>query len=366
MKKVVVLLLIAVMVFMMACKAPTQQPEATEPAPTEEVTETEKPEDPVTVLDPKTSPELNQKMVIANLPKMVGGAYFTRMFEGGFKEYEKLTGSETFLVGSNTADAAAQNRYVQDLVAQQVDVICAIPAAAEQMDAELKKAMDAGIIVITMEAMQTKNRHYDIEPFDAAAFGASAAECIAKGMNNEGELVLFVGGLTSTTHMAWAQGIVDVIKEKYPKITIATGDGPFLESGNNAAVSYEKAKEVLKAYPNCTAIYSGSATDTPSIARAIEEAGLSDKITLVGTGLPNAIRTYLKNGSMDYDLTWDPADLAIAMCRLASAVKSGIEIKDGMDLGAFGFNKIKLLENNVVMGTEWIIATAEDIDNYNF
>jgi simple sugar transport system substrate-binding protein len=139
-------------------------------------------------------------LVIAHLPKTVGGAWYTRMFQG-FGQYSGLTKSETFQIGPSAGDAAAHNRNVQDLVAQGVGVIAVCPFAPEQIDVELKKARDKGIIVISNEGPKLVNIDYDIEAFDNSVFGAAAADEMAKGMNSEGSVILFVGSLGSTTHL---------------------------------------------------------------------------------------------------------------------------------------------------------------------
>lgn len=314
--------------------------------------------------DAASGEEFNQKLVIAHLPKSVGGAWYTRMFQG-FGQYSGSSGSETFQIGPSAGDAAAQNRNVQDLVAQGVDAIAVCPFAPEQIDVELKKAKDAGIIVISNEGDIMENVDYDVEAFDNAAFGAMAADKLAEGMDGEGEIIIFVGSLGSTAHVGWAQGIVDKINADYPNLKVANKDGVFIETGNNAANSYEKAKEALKAYPNAKGVFCPSATDTPSIARAIEEAGLTNQITYVAVGLPNATRTYVQSGAIKVLMSWDPAEIGLVMCKVASAVKSGVEIKDGDDLGVFGFNKISL-NGKVIKGTEWRVITADDVDQYNY
>ena len=134
---------------------------------------------------------------------------------------------------------------------------------------------------------------------------------------------------------------------------------------SDVSESIEKAKEALKAYPNAKGVFCPSATDTPSIARAIEEAGLTNQITYVAVGLPNATRTYVQSGAIKVLMSWDPAEIGLVMCKVASAVKSGVEIKDGDDLGVFGFNKITL-NGKVIKGTEWRVITAEDVDQYNY
>jgi simple sugar transport system substrate-binding protein len=309
--------------------------------------------------------DLNQKMVISFLPKSVGGAWFTRMF-AGIEQYAAETGSEVFQIGPSVGDAAAQNRNVQDVVAQGVDVIVVTPFSPEQIDADLKKAKGAGIVVVSNEGVYLdESIHYDIEPFDSKLFGENVADLYNKSMGGKGEIIFFVGSLASTAHVSWTNGIVDALKAKYPDLKVANAGGVYIETGNNAANSYEKAKEALKTYPNATGVWCPSSTDTPSIARAIEEAGLVDKITYAAVGLPNATRTYIKNGSIDYLTSWDPAELGIAMCKAAAAIKTGREIKDGDDLGVFGFSKL-ILNGKVIQGNEWRVVTATDADKYNY
>lgn len=306
-----------------------------------------------------------QELDIAFLPKSVGGAWFTRMFEGGVQVYCEESGSEAYQSGPSAGDAAAQNRCVQDAVAGGVEVIAVCPFSPEQIDADLGKAREDGIIVISNEGTMLENIDYDVEAFDNTAFGTMAADKMAEGMGEEGEIIVFVGSLASTAHVGWAQAIVDRMTEAYPNIKVANEGGVFIETGNNAANSYEKAKEALKAYPNAKGCFCPSATDTPSIALAIQEAGLTNQITYVAVGLPNANRTYVEDTSIDILMSWDPGEVAQAMCRAASAVKAGVELKTGDDLGVFGFNSI-VVEDKVITGTEWRMITSENVAQYDY
>ena len=308
--------------------------------------------------------DFQQELDIAFLPKSVGGAWYTRMFSG-IEGYADATGSEAYQTGPSAGDAAAQNRCVQDAVAGGVEVILVSPFSPEQIDAELAKAKEDGVIVVSNEGSMLENIDYDVEAFNNTEFGTMAADKMAEGMGEEGEIIVFVGSLASTAHVGWAQAIVDRMTEAYPNIKVANEGGVFIETGNNAANSYEKAKEALKAYPNAKGVFCPSATDTPSIALAIQEAGLTNQITYVAVGLPNAARTYVQDGSVDILMSWDPAEVGQALCHAAAAVKAGIELKTGDDLGVVGFNQI-VVEGKVITGTEWRMITAENVDQYDY
>ncbi len=92
---------------------------------------------------------------------------------------------------------------------------------------------------------------------------------------------------------------------------------------------------------------------------------MTNQITFVAVGLPNATRTYVKSGACDVLVCWDPADMGLAMCKLAAAAKAGYEVKTGDDLGIFGYNSVTV-DGKVVMGNEWYVLTADDVDDHNF
>jgi len=302
---------------------------------------------------------------IVVVPKDASNPWFVRM-NVGVEEYAKAHPENTiYQKGTPEIDATLQAQLVQDLVAQGVDAICVVPVDPESLEPVLEQARAAGIVVVAHEGASLENVDYDIEAFKMKDFGTMAADKMAEGMGGEGEIIVFVGSLASTSHVGWAQAIVDRMTEAYPNIKVANAGGVFIETGNNAANSYEKAKEALKTYPNAKACFCPSATDTPSIALAIQEAGLTNQITFVAVGLPNANRTYVKDTSIDVLMSWDPGEVGQAMCRAAAAVKAGVELKTGDDLGVFGFNSI-IVEDKVITGTEWRMLTAENVDEVDY
>ena len=370
MKKIVVLLL--AIILLAACTTPAAQPPATPTTPTTPTTPADPtPADPTPaeggpVTDPLTDPRLNQPMDMGFLPKLVGGAFFNRMYDEGFQQgfVANVPGAEIFQVGPSTADAAAQNRFIQDMIVQRVDAILVTPVTPEQMEADLRRAREEGIIVVTYEGEDMENVDYNLEVFMPEAFGASMGERLGNLMDGEGEVIIFVSNLGATAHVAWADGAAGALRE-FPDITIVSDPGPFLESGANIVVAHERALEAIRAFPNVRGIISTTATDTPAIARAIEEAGMSDQIFYIGVSMPNASRTYVQDGVLNYIYTWDPSQVAIAMARVASAVRSGHSISAGDDLGAGGFHNVVLRDRNI-FGTDWVIANADNVHEFDF
>jgi len=295
-------------------------------------------------------------LVVANLPKSVGGAWFNRMAVG-IEAYGEESGNEAFQTGADKGDAALQVKEVENLIAQMVDVITIVPVSPEALEPVLTKAREAGIVVISHEAAGIQNVDWDVEAFDGAAYGAHLMDRMAAAMGEEGDYIISVGSLTAASHMSWANGALARQIEAYPNMNCINADA-FIESNYNQKASQEKAAELMKTYPDLKGMFATSATDLPGYALAVEEAGKQDEIVVAGNGVPNANKDYLASGALDVLGTWDPADTGIVMCKVAEMVKAGTEITEGMDLGVAGYNAIKI-DGNMLIGQAWKDITMD-------
>jgi ABC-type sugar transport system, periplasmic component len=304
-----------------------------------------------------------KELTIANVPKMIGIAWWDRFNEGNKKFSSENPNVNIFQTGATQPDASQQVRVLEDVIAQKVDGITVIPNDPTSVEPVLKKAMDQGIIVVSHEASMLQNVHYDLEAFKNADYGAHLMDQLAELIGEEGEYAIMVGGLTMQTHIEWADGAVARQKEKYPNMKLVTD---YVESGAEGQQgAYEKAKELIAAYPNLKGIIGMDAVNPPGIALAIEETGNTGKIVTVGTSLVSMSKQYLENGSIAKISFWDPALAAEAMAKIVTLVAENKEITDGMDLGVPGYNSV-LVDGKVIYGSAWIDVTTDNMGDYNF
>lgn len=299
---------------------------------------------------------------IANVPKMIGSDWWERMDEGN-KEFEEETGNTVFQVGGTTSDSAEQLRCLEDVIAQNVDIINVIPNSPESCDPVLKKARDNGIVVISHEAAGLENIDYDIEAFVNADYGAHLMDNLAELMGEEGGYAILVGALTMQSHQEWAAGAIARQKEAYPNMYLVTD---LVEPGDDLKQgSYTKAKELMTAYPDLKGFIGMDSFNPPGIALAIEETGNVGKIAVTGTALASTMKPYFESGSTEIVSCWDPLAAGKAMSTVGCMVKEGKEITDGMDLGVPGYEEISL-KDKVIYGNAWIDITKDNMDQYNF
>jgi simple sugar transport system substrate-binding protein len=304
----------------------------------------------------------DKKYNLATVVKISGINWFNYM-ETGVKKFAQETGNQAVQLGPPVTDSAQQNQIIEDLIAKKVDAICVVPFQPPAMEPVLKKALDNHIVVIAHEASNIQNANYDLEAFDNTAFGEHIMENLAQRMNYEGEYAVFVGSLTSKTHNEWADGAIALQKKKYPKMKLVVDK---IETNDDQQVSYAKAKEILRSHPNIKGFQGSASTDAPGCGLAVEEAGLQDKVVVVGTGVPSLVKKYLPSGAVRMISFWDSSIAGYAMNKLAVMVLNGQKVTDGMDLGLPGYEKIRLVNEKIIYGNGWIDCTKENMDKFNF
>jgi simple sugar transport system substrate-binding protein len=318
----------------------------------------------VGLVSAQTTAAAGKKFTIATVVKVDGIAWFDRMREGVIK-FGKDTGNTTFLLGPAKADAAEQVKIIEGLIAQKVDAICVVPFSPEALEPVLKKARDAGIVVISHEATNQQNIDFDIEAFVNEEYGAHMMDNLAKFMNYEGEYANFVGSLTSKSHNQWMDGAEARQKEKYPKMKLVSRRNEEYDDQN---IAYQKTKELLTKFPNLKGILGSASTTAPGAGLAIEEAGLQKKVAVVGTSLVSSSGQYLTSGAVKMIFFWDPADAGYVMNKMALTLLTGGKITDGMNLGVKGYEKIKRDPKNpkVFYGQAWVDVTTDNMKQFNF
>lgn len=306
----------------------------------------------------------NEQMVIANAPKCIGIAWWDRMAVGN-EAFSERTGAEVYQVGNaGVADTAVQVQTIEDIIASGADAITVIPSDPAALEPVLAKARNAGIVVISHEAEGMKNVDYDIEAFVNAEYGAHVMDNLAAEMGGKGGYAIIMGALTMVSHQQWTEAAIARQKEMYPDMYLVC-DPLEPSGGGSIEATYNTTKELLAKYPDMKGIIGWDMLNPPGIARAVEEANKSGEIAVTGTCLVSTAGDYMKNGTIKTISFWDPAAAGEAMCELATLVKNGTEIVDGMDLGVEGYESINL-EGNTVYGSAWVDATVDNMDLYNF
>ena len=303
---------------------------------------------------------------IVVVPKDSTNPWFVRM-DVGVKRYAADTGLDVYQKGPATTDATQQAQVIRDLIAAKVSALCVVPVDPGALEPVLKEAMDAGIVVVTHEGATQQNTQYNLEAFNNSAYGGFIMDNLAEGMGGEGLYTTMVGHVTNASHNEWADGGVAPQLEKYPNMKLLEAE-PRVESQDDGEVAYQKAKELIKKYPDLKGIMGTSSFDAPGVARAIEELSLQGKFFTAGTGMPEANKQILEKGLVHALTLWDPAEAGYAMAELARRVLDKEPIEAPLDLKAEGYSEVKFAEGSdkILEGAGWIVITKDNVDSFGF
>jgi simple sugar transport system substrate-binding protein len=296
---------------------------------------------------------------IAVVVKITGIPWFNRLEEGVKQGAEEL-GVNAYQVGPADADPAQQVKLVEDLVSKGVDAIAVVPNDAKSLEPVFAKAKEKGIIILTHESPDQVGNDYDLELIDNVKFGQHHWDMLVENMGDSGQFAVYVGSLTVPLHNLWADEGLKYAAEKYPNLELVTERIP---CGEDQELAKQRTLELIKAYPDLKGIVGFGSLGPPGAAQALQEKGLCDKISVVGTVIPGHAAPYLKSGCMDHGILWDPKDAGYGLVWVAKQMLDGKEIEDGMEIPGMG---TIALDGNVIKVDAMIDITADNAEGFGF
>lgn len=302
---------------------------------------------------------------VINIVKLSGGDWFNRM---DVLDQEWVAENPGWTVAQRAGDDASEEKQIaiiNDAIPQKPLALTVVPNSPQSVEAVLKRAQDAGIIVVTHEAPDIKNASANIEAFDNNAYGAFQMDKLADCMGGEGQYAHIVGSLTVASHNAWAKGALAEAEANYPGITRVADP---ISSDENEDTAYQRTKELLSTYPDIKGFLGSASTDIAGIGRAVAEAGRADSTCVIGTSTPSTAGELLKTGAVDVITGWDPGLAGQAMLEAVQILKDGGTLEDGMNLNVPGYEAMTKDpdQKHNFYGDAWIAITPDNMSDYPF
>lgn len=283
--------------------------------------------------------------------------WFDNVEKGVVKAGDEL-GIKAWMIAPTTDDVAQQVRAVEDLIAQQVDVIGVIPNDSAALEPVFKRAQEAGIKVVVHEQPGQKNADWDIELIQNDEFGEAHMEAFAEALGGEGKYIVYVGGLTVTLHNVWADAAIALQKEKYPNMELV---GDRFGVSNSVEDSYNTAIDQMRAIPDLKGILIFGANGPIGAGRAVVDREAIGKVTVVGPFIPSQGIKLMKQGAITRGFLWNPIDAGYAMVQLGKLLADGVEVTDGMDVPGLGPVKVEM-ESRTIRANKMLDINPDSID----
>jgi rhamnose transport system substrate-binding protein len=305
-------------------------------------------------------------ITVGLIPKLGDDPYMTTHRDGAQKAADEIgDGDKVVYTSPSEATGAAQIPFVQQLISQKVDVIAISGSDLDGAKAELQKARDAGIKVLSYDSdVASDARSLFINQAETAELGTAMLDSMNELLGGEGEFAILSSTQTAVNQNAWIDDMKSRLSSdpqfsKLKLVDVAYGE-------EKADVSANRAKELVAKYPNLKGIIVPAGISLPAAATALDESGDLGRVKLTGLAPVSLIRDYIKGGDVQ-DIWWNVTDLGYltmyAAKALASCETDGTP-GDTFDAGELGTYTVG--DNGVVILGPSVVATPENADDFAF
>ena len=291
--------------------------------------------------------EKKDGFTIVVMPKLVGIPYFTQTGDGAVKAGKDL-GVNVIYNGPTTADAAEQIKMLEDYITVGADAICVAPNDPAAMDPVLRKAKNAGILVLDWDTPANASLvDASIRQISDKEYAEHLLDKMVQYMGTDtAEWAILTGGLSAENLNTWINFARDYASTKYPNLKLVADPFPTDEKQD---VALSTTKDIIKAYPNVKGLFCVSTPTPIGAGLAVRELGVQDKVTVVGSAVKEDVQDLLTDGSVDCGSLWNCPNLGYLTVAVAKYMLEGGKLTDGADIPGWGVIKMEG-DKNVILG----------------
>lgn len=299
--------------------------------------------------------------MVALLPKSKGNAYFISCKAGSERAARDL-GVDLLFDGPVDSNAAKQNEIVENWITLGVDVIAVAAENREGISTALRKARSQGIQVVTFDADALPDaRSFFVNQATPQGIGEALMDEAARLCGGEGEFAIICATLTAGNQREWQREIERRRHDQYPGMKLVAVR-PCDDLKDRAQ---SEATALMSAHPNLRLIMAICSPAVPGAAEAVKQAGKKGVVRVIGLGLPNENRRYVKEGVTDTVILWKTEDLGYLTVQAAVALAKG-QLKPGASTfkaGALG--EFRVEGDNILLGKPFLF-NRDNIDQFDF
>lgn len=307
----------------------------------------------------------SKPFTIAFVPKQLNNPYTDVELGGGSATAPKVGGTYS-VVGPNSASASSQVSFINTLTQKRINVIAIAANDPNAVCASLNQAKAAGAKIITFDSdTDPACRSLFINQVNSKDVALVELKQLGEQINYTGEFAILSATANATNQNTWIKFMKEELaaNPKYANMKLVST----VYGNDDDTTSFQVAQGLLSSNPNLKGIVSPTTVGIAATARYLSNSTYKGKVVLVGLGLPNQMRAYVKDGTVKEFALWDPAKIGEASVYAGRALVDGKitgaegESFDAGDLGTLTVGK----DNTVIVGppTEF---TADNIDQFDF
>lgn len=279
----------------------------------------------LTACKPSASTTDSGKPKVALVMKSLANEFFSNMAEGAKKHQGAHSNDYELLVSGikNETDLAEQVNLVEQMVAQGVKAIVIAPADSKALIPALKRAQQAGVLVINIDNKLDANvlNQAGLKvPFvgpDNREGAKRVGETLAKKLQTGDEVAIIEGVTTAFNGQQRKAGFEDAMNAAGIKIVSVQSGQWEMEKANTIAAG------LISAHPNLKALLCANDSMALGAASAVQSASKTGQILIVGFDNISALKPLLADGRVAATADQHADQLAVYGIEAALKVLSG-------------------------------------------
>lgn len=270
-------------------------------------------------VDPSGKPE------IALVMKSLANEFFKSMADGA-DAYQRDHGSEFDLIVNgirNETDLTQQVALVEQMIARGVDAIVIAPADSKALVPVLKRAQDAGIVVVNIDNRLDRTVLSEAGtqvPFvgpDNREGARIVAEELAKQLKRGDKVAILEGVPTAFNAQQRRAGFEEAMQAAGAAIVTIQSASWEMEKANAVTAS------ILTANPDLAAILASNDSMALGAAAAVKAGGKEDQVRIVGFDNITAVQQLIREGRILATADQHGGQLAVYGIQSALAILKG-------------------------------------------
>ena len=229
-------------------------------------------------------------------------AQFYQDMESGMKSEARKYGYTVSVVDASRDDAKQQSQ-VEDFISQKVAAIVLTPYDSQAIGSAIVEANKAGIPVFTADIANTSKQGTVVAHIasDNVQGGAQAAKLMCRAVPGGSGEVAIIDEPEVTSVQDRVKGFRAGLSGCTGVKVVADIDG-----GGERAKASSVTEDILQSHKNLRGIFGINDDSALGAAKAVQAAGLSGKIAVVGYDATPEARDAIKNGTMYGDAIQHP------------------------------------------------------------
>lgn len=284
-----------------------------------------------------TASAQDKKYTIALIPGLTTDAFYISMRKGA-EAAAKAVGAELVFQGAPEFNPVLQVPVLDAVIARKPDAILIAPTDKTQLVQPLKKAVDAGIPVVTVDTFigtgkyQTGEGDADFPvsyvASDNVLGGRMAARALASAVGGKGKVYVsnVKPGISTTDQRE--EGFKDEMKN-YPDIQVL--DTQYNDNDANKAAS--QLQSVIARNGDLVGVFGANLFSALGAANGVQQAGKTGAVKVVAFDAPTSIVDNLKTGLVDIAIAQHPAEIGYFGVMAAYAHLSGQSVPTSIGTG---------------------------------